>query len=389
MAEAAPSTTTTPPALAAADAGTVLQSVEQLLAALKQPDARGGTLRIAADADWTVPPVPVHSTGAWRLTAEPGPKRPRLRFTPPAPDSTRAVTPWAAMFELRGGSLALEGLDLVLARAATPRQGRWTAFTTRPATELDLTNCTVTVEDNGAGVPSAVVALAADSADGPDPNAPGPTPAVARFSDSLVRTGGDLVDVSSGQRLVIELSNVVTATGGTLVHAHGLPRGQSAGPISLSLRQATVRTGGGLVQLESATGEPELPVAEVSVHDSVLAGTSQGTPLLRVDGQDALAALRDRVRWEGRNVAYHQFNTYRRDQSSQVGSVPTLYDRQSWTVAVGAGESETVHGDLKFAREWGPERGWWSFTRADAELASDSPAHGVGPDLERIPVPPS
>ena len=143
------------------------------------------------------------------------------------------------------------------------------------------------------------------------------------------------------------------------------------------------------MQLESATGEPELPVAEVSVHDSVLAGTPQGTPLLRVDGQDTLAALRDRVRWEGRNVAYHQFNTYRRDQSSQVGSVPTLYDRQSWTVAVGAGESETVHGDLKFAREWGPERGWWSFTRADAELASDSPAHGVGPDLERIPVPPS
>jgi hypothetical protein len=95
------------------------------------------------------------------------------------------------------------------------------------------------------------------------------------------------------------------------------------------------------------------------------------------------------VKWDGHGVAYHLVNVYRRDQTSQVGSVPTLYDRRSWTVAVGARENAPVHGDLKFRHDWGAARRAWTFRREDAELAPDSPVRNAGPDLDRIPPAPA
>jgi serine/threonine-protein kinase len=363
-----------------------------LLDALKPPGTRGGTLRVAADADWALPPTLVRSAGSWRIVAEPGPTRPRLRFLP-AVSEARASVPWTTMLDLRAGGLVIEGFDIILPRSSVPREGRWAAFAAWPATDLSLTGCTVTVEgkarEKEREIDSAVVAVGVgDSDDEPGLNAPEPSAATVRLENGLFRTGGDLVDVSSGRRLVLEVTNAVVATDGSLVHGHGLPRGQPAEPLSITLRQVTARTRGGLVQLESAAGEPELPVAEVNARDSVFATSRQGAPLLRVDGQDAPGSLRDRVRWEGHGNSYHQVNVYRRDQSSQVGSLPTVYDRSSWTMAVGPRESSPMHGDLKFLHEWDPDRGAWNFRRDDAELAPDSPVRSTGPVLDRIPNPP-
>ncbi len=169
--------------------------------------------------------------------------------------------------------------------------------------------------------------------------------------------------------------------------AHGLPRGLTAEPIRISLAQVTARTAGD--SFYSSAGEPELPVADVRVRDSILATTSKGAPLFRVDGQDSLSALRDRIKWEGQGVAYHQINAYRRDQSAQVGSVPTIYDRSSWVVAIGTKEADPIHGDVKFLQEWDPERPAWTLTREDVRLARDSPSPRAGANLDAIPsVPP-
>ncbi len=115
----------------------------------------------------------------------------------------------------------------------------------------------------------------------------------------------------------------------------------------------------------------------------------KGTPLVRVDGQDALSTTRDRVLWEGHGLAYHQISTYRRDQSAQVGTVPTVYDRPSWVVAVGSRELAAYHGDLKFQTDWDAARPVWTLGRDDARLAEDSPVASSGADLERIPSPPA
>ena len=139
--------------------------------------------------------------------------------------------------------------------------------------------------------------------------------------------------------------------------------------------------------LETTMDDPELPVAEVNVRDSILATTSQGAPLLRVDGQGDLETMRDAIVWEGLRIGYHEISVYRRDQSSQVGSVPILFDRPSWTVAVGIREMNSVHGDLGLDRIRGGSRSPWTFKRDDAEVDPESRASSSGAVLARIPSP--
>jgi eukaryotic-like serine/threonine-protein kinase len=210
------------------------------------------------------------------------------------------------------------------------------------------------------------------------------------LNNSLLRSGGDLIDVAPGRRLDLELSNLVVATGGSLVHAHGSPRGQLGAPIKLNLGQVSARVAGGLILLESAPDEPELPVVDIVARDSVFATTPEGTPLFRVNGQDALTTLLDRIRWEGHGVAYHQIDTYRRDQSAQPGAIPTSYDLQSWQVTVGLREASPIHGDLKFVKEWDTTRPAWTLQGEDLRLSPESRAASSGADLQRIPpAPPS
>ncbi|WP_406693378.1 serine/threonine-protein kinase [Singulisphaera sp. Ch08] len=361
----------------------ILRTADQFLKALNQPDAMGGTLRLAADADWELPTATIRGNVRWVLRAEPGATRPRIRFRP-SPADPKTPTARSVWLELRSGSLQLEGIDIVLSEEDAPRVGRWAVFGVWGGADLSLSHCTVTVE--GDEVDSAIVVVPTGEDEVEEGSvAPEPSAAVIRTTDSLLRSGGDMVDVAAGHRLELELDDVIVSTGGSLVHAHGLPRGMTSEPIRISLTQVTARTSGGLVQLESAGGEPELPIADVRVRDSILATTSKGAPLFRVDGQDALSALRDRIKWEGHGVAYHQINAYRRDQSAQVGSVPTIYDRSSWVVAIGTKEADPIHGDVKFLQDWDPDRPAWTLNRDDVRLARDSPSPRAGADLDMIP----
>ncbi len=216
-----------------------------------------------------------------------------------------------------------------------------------------------------------------------------PGSAQVRATDCLLRGGGDILDVAAGRRLDVELSNCVLGAGGSLVHGHGLPRGATTEPLKVTLRQVTARLAGGLVQLESAPGEPDLPTCEVVARDTILATNSKDGPLVRIDGQDGLEALREQVKWEGHGVVYHQIETYRRDQTAQPGMLPVRFDRPSWLVAVAPGEDAPIHGDARFLTPWEPNRSPASMTRDDAKLDLDAPAPAAGPDLSRIPPPPA
>jgi serine/threonine-protein kinase len=329
--------------------------------------------------------------------------RPRIRFQPSATEP-RPAAAWSSAVDLKAGVLHCEGIDFILARDDAPPQGHWSAFAVGAGAELELTDCTVTVEGDDLAS-AAIIALpraftpAPSSAPGALPphdpeggkdtaGADGPISRVI-LANSLLRAGGDLVEVAAGGQLTLELNNVVVSAGSSLVHANGLPRGQAVAPVKLSLRQVTARMVGGLLQLESAPGEPELPLVEISARDSILATTAQGAPLLQVDGQDELGALQNRIRWDGLRVAYHQINAYRRDQTAQVGAVPRIYNRPAWMVAVGPQEEAPIHGDLKFLQKWSADQPAWLFRRDDFRLAPESPAASAGAELAQIPPAPT
>lgn len=365
-----------------------LRTAEQLLTAIRDSEAMGATLTLAAGAEIDLPTCIQKGKGRLIIRGpdEPGAARPRLRFHPSVEDVKSGVS-WPVLFRIRSGSLELQGVDVVLGADEAPPSGRWAAFGIWAGADLNLVGCSVTIE--GEFPRSAILAVQASENEvengvvNSDPSA-----ASVRMSDSIVRGGGDLADVAAGRRLDLGFTNVVVSVAGSFMHGHGLPRGQEAEPIRLSLRQVTARVAGGLVQLESAIGEPELPVADVTVRDSILATSNQGAPMLRVDGQEALDGLQDRIRWEGHAVAYHHIEVYRRDQTAQPGNVPRRFDRPSWEVAVGPAEDAPFHGDLRFVSSWDDSRPAWTLTPDDVRLQSGSPARNAGAELSRIPEPP-
>ena len=375
------------------DDSTTLRSPDQLRKALSETGMKGGVLRVAADADWELPETVIRVEGSWRIQAIPGASRPKLRFAPTAnaADGSRPSA-WRSMIDLRAGSLHLDGFDIVLPRSNAPASGGWAAFLTAESTDLGLSNCSVTIE--GDQIPSAVVAFANPTIreervaldrglkDENPQNAPAAT---VRIQNCLVRCGGDLFHVPGGPRLVLDLDNVVISTSGSLLHARGYRRAGLPETIALTLRSVTSRNLNGLVFMDSSPDDPDLPIAKVNVHDSVLATGSQGGPLLRVEGQGSLEALRDQIVWEGLRVGYHQITVYRRDQSNQFGTVPSQFDRQSWMVAVGSREMNSVHGDMMFRHSWDGSQPPWDFQAEDAEIDAESPASSSGPVLARVP----
>ena len=160
------------------------------------------------------------------------------------------------------GGLRLEGIHLVLASDDAPKAlaRRWAAFAIRPGTaDLSMTDCTVTIE--GVAHTSAVVAIL--PVDPPRRNASRPSsrpPATrVRIKNSLFRVGEDLVDVAPGRSVDLDVDNAAIATGGTLVHGHGLPRGKPAGPIKVTLPAATARLAGGLPSPAVPSAAPSCP----------------------------------------------------------------------------------------------------------------------------------
>jgi hypothetical protein len=380
---------------AEADALGAVRTRPQLEAELRRLGSRGGTVLVANDAKLTLSTIPVPKGARLTIQSVPGRSRPMLRYAASEVEE-RASTEAEALFRIApGAALELSGIDVVVEAPDGPEGRRTAAFALGAGSDLTLVNASVTVSARGraSGDPlgsASVVAVVADPAGAGVTGSGDASAASVRVSEGLLRSAGDLVDVGAGGRLEdLSLANVVAACSGSLVHGHGLPRGQSAQPIKLVLRQVTARAEGGLVRLESAPGEPELPVARVIARDAILATTATGAPLVRIEGQDGLDVLRDRVPWEGHSVFYHQIDTYRRDQTALSGTSPVGFKRPSWEVAVGPSEDAPGHGDARFARPWPSDRSPWTIQPADVALDPDSPAQGSGADLDRIPPGPS
>ncbi len=364
------------------------RTAEEFQEAVRRLGSRGGTIRLAAEADLSLRPVDLPRGGPWVIKAEARGPRPRLRFRP-SNETGLGPNDLAVLFQIAPGSaLELDGVDLSLERPLNVTAGRLGLFALGAGAELILTRCTVTQPDpilNESRIRIAVVHVAADTGPGGG-GEPDASPATVRLSECLFRCGRDGFDVAPGRRLDLSLTQCAVLTGGSLVHGHAQRRGLAVEPIRLSLREVTARTLGGLVRLDSDLEAPDLPAAEVRVVDSLLATSPEGGPLVLVQGQEGLNALRDRVTWEGRGVFYHQIETYRRDQSVGSAASPSDWRRAAWEQAFG-GDDASRHGDARFATAWDPDRSIWSFGLDDLRLDPDSPALDSGADLNRIPGP--
>lgn len=365
-----------------------IRSSARFLESYRALGTRGGVLRIAADADFELPTIEIGGRARYRIVADSGSTRPKIRFQPArsAPDTPALRAP---LFLIEpGGSLVVEGIDVILEEKRAPENGRWSAFAIREGTDLHLTACSVTVE--GEHLRSSLIAVRAgeDEVDfGVGIENGEALSAGVRVDDCLLRGGGDFIDVAPGRRLDVAISDALVALGGAFVHAHATAKETASGPINLALRQVTLIGSGGLTAIDAAPGDTEMPPIEIVVRDSILATTSDRAPIIKISPKSPLDPLRDPIRWEGHGVAYHQVRTYRIEESPRPGEPHKVYDQAAWEMLVGPRDDAPIHGDLKFLAPWPLVKKPWTIGRSDAALAPDRPAPAAGADLERVPEP--
>jgi serine/threonine-protein kinase len=295
------------------------------------------------------------------------------------------------MLNVRSGSLHLQGIDLIVSDHDTAETDRLAVAGLVPGSELTLTDCTLTV---AVGRPGAALFVVQPEITPPaHPQSPGVTAgptAVIRVRDSLLRSGGEGVAVAAGRRLDLELSNVSVSTESSLLHAFGSARpGRADSPtVKMHMEQVTARVKGGMVHLDSTVEEPELPFTAIVAENAIVSMASRDDPLFRLDGRDELDALGDKIRWDGRKVAYDRIKTYRRDEIVRTGVSPRVYDRANWTSAFLPKDESPVLGEVKFLRETDPAQAAWKLDSDDFRIAPQSPLANTGADFTRIPQPP-
>jgi hypothetical protein len=299
---------------------------------------------------------------------------------------------WTLLLSLRSGSLHLQGLDVVVPDQEAGGADHLAVAGLFPGTELILADCTLTVAVRRAGASVFVVQQPDEPSRLRHADAEAIPGSVIQLRNCFVRSGGDGVTVASGRKLTLELANALVGTEGSLLHAFGslrpaAPAGSHA--IKVRLDQVTARVKGGLVQLDSTPDEPELTSVDIAAENSIMSTADGDDPLFRLEGQDQLNQLRDKIRWEGRKVAYHRIKTYRRDEVIQTGISPRIYDRNDWTSAFQPKDESPIVGDVRFLREADPVQPAWKLRQDDLRLAPGSPVAQIGPDLNRIPAPPS
>ncbi len=374
----------------------LIRGSEQFLAVLRHMTDRGGTIRIAAGVELELPTVAIDgpASGRLQIVGESGGIRPRLRFRP-TPIPGASPTDWVALMNLRSGSLRLQGLDLVIPEPETRPADRLAAIAVHPGTELILDDCTVTVTIRGSGATAFAVQTALGGvAPGRKPAAdPGTAEATIRIRDGFIRSGGDAVMVAGGGRLGLTLEDVMVATEGSLVHALGGPRpsGKSAPrrpALNLKLERVCARVKGGLAHLQTTPEEPEMAAVDIQADRSILSTVTGDHPLFWLEGQDQIERLRDRIRWVGRQVAYHHIKTYRRDEIVHAGGLPRIFERDDWIRAFEPTDESPFLADFRFRQQADAAVPAWKVVRDDLSLAANSAAGMLGPELARIPDPP-
>ncbi|MHC5543661.1 serine/threonine-protein kinase, partial [Singulisphaera rosea] len=122
----------------------VIRTSDQFLEALDRSEPASAPLIIASDADWDLQSIRIRENAKVSVKAQPGATRPRIRFRP-TPADPKTPTAWSVWLELRSGSIALQGIDVILAQTDSPRQGRWAGFGVWAGAELGLIDCTVSI----------------------------------------------------------------------------------------------------------------------------------------------------------------------------------------------------------------------------------------------------
>lgn len=385
---ATPNVDATPAAVTGVGA---LSNSNDLRVALSENITTDRQIHLASGVEFSLTAIRLAGTGRRVIqgVVEPGGKRPLLRFTPGdgmSPDDPLAYRNW---WTIEGGTLELRHLDLVMAAGDSIAS----LFVMQGGARLRLVDCSVTLEGPGVAGSALFRSQPTTLAAGNGAEARPLAPVVVEVQDSLLRAGADLfLGPNDGNWRITMSETVAAGTGAFFQVAPNLGTGAGTTPpeLTIDLERSAIRCQGGLLLVRSATAASAMPHVAITVHHSILSAPGNGgEPLVRVEGQNRFDEAGHWLDWRGDGVVYDGYAEYRRDTSTTPGSVPRVFNRADWELAVAGHDRSAYHGRLSYTGNGGnPPAPPWRLRPEQFQLAPDSPVLDAGPDLRRIPAPP-
>jgi hypothetical protein len=347
------------------------------LAALKENSDNGTNLTISGlsflDLDQ---PVKLDS-GKWQIGSEPGALRPVLEMTVPKQSPENNQARWVLK---EGVSLKFRSVDFIW-DSENPNDSR--LFELNPGAQLVFEDCTLTLKGNRSDL--FFFEITGSEFNGFDEVSSQKTS--IRLIDSIVRTAGGLFRGRSDIRADLEMTGTLAITGGPLVSVDSPSRPHTTQTTRFQLNQTTAILGSSLASVSIGRRPVDTPYLSFQSRRSIIS-TDPRTErsMIEVRGGDPNQINEDAVEWDGDEVGYHQWQTYRTDQNDLSGMSVRRQNREDWQLNHAENDTQPVHGDLGFIRDfWLTNRPVWQASPSDFAIRENAPGEGLGAKLDRLP----
>jgi hypothetical protein len=345
--------------------------------AIRKNLTQGASISLASGGQIQLNNVLRMRSGKWVFSAEPGAVRPRLIFKSQSQNLVEGMARWTID---SGVTVRLRGLDIEW-DANEPAQER--LFEVMSGAQLVFEDCTLTVR--GSRTDLTVFAMTGpDSTKFEEATSPRAT---VRLIDSLVRTSGGLFRSPGNVRNELELTGTLAVIGRSLLTIQAPGRLETSQTTRLQMTQTTAILGTTLATIFQGRGPGEPPHLECKIQRTILAGDpTRESPLLEVRDGDPNHLDQDCITWEGDEVGYHQWVTYRLDQNDLSGMLARRQNREEWQLTHAAQDTQALHGDLGFTRDFrASQRPIWELQPSDFAIQAEAIGQGLGARLERLP----
>lgn len=355
-----------------------LKDVAGLKKTLEANAKSGAVISLASGSRVELTETVQLKSGRWQIGAERGAVRPRLIFQ----SRNQALVEGNARWGLEPGVLVrFRGLDIEW-DANEPTQER--LFELASGSQVIFEDCTLTLKGNRSD-------LVLFSLNDKDPAKLGELAGqrgIVRLLESVVRTPGGLFRVSSNVQSELQLNDTLVVAGRSLLNLLAPEPRQSSQSTRLEMNQTTAILGTSLATIFQGKAPAEPPHLECHVRRTILAADpAKDSPLIEVRDGDPNKIEVECLSWNGEEVGYHQWLTYRLDQNDIVGMLARRQNREEWQLAHADDDLQSVHGDLGFMRDFRAEsKPIWEMTPSEFAMSPNSSGRSLGVRQDRLPA---
>lgn len=357
----------------------VVRSAEEFRKALSEPAAsQGSTIMLAAGSVIRIDSQLTLAEGRWLIAAQPGTIRPRIVFE----GQNRALIENRARWTIeKAANLRLRGIDI---EWTGNEPGGERLFDVAPGTQAIFESCALTAKQ----ARNDLFLFATTQGDMDDFADRSSVRSNVRLIDCVVRASAGLMRCPGELRCEFEITGTLAIVGRPLITILAPERLQPSQSSRVQVNQSTIVLGSSLAIVNLGRAQADRPHLEFQVRRSILAGNAQAdNSLIEVQGADPDDELSDCVAWDGEEVAYHQWSTYRTDRNNLSGMLARRQNREEWQLSHTLQDHEPIHGDVDFSGGdfWGKNVKAWEAAPDDFAIAKGSSAIGLGASIDRLP----